>query len=191
MNELLSIYIPPLNKAGFRYMITGSVSSMFYGETRLTSDVDIVLNLRRDQARHLVSVFPGEDFYVPPPEVIEAEIARRQRGHLNILHHHTNTKADIYLFAGDPFQAWAFDHAVPAQVEGIDVWFTPPEYTILSKLEFYREGGSEKHLRDIHGILATGERIRAAEVSRFVEAKDLSGLWQRHVLSKLTTSNQD
>jgi hypothetical protein len=33
--------------------------------------------------------------------------------------------------------------------------------------------------------------IRAAEVSRFVAAKDLSGLWQRHVLSKLTTSNQD
>lgn len=53
MRNLLAIFIPPLNSAGFRYMVTGSVSSMFYGETRLTADVDIVLTLRRDQAKLL------------------------------------------------------------------------------------------------------------------------------------------
>ena len=171
-------------------MVTGSVSSMFYGEARMTSDVDIVLNMRRDQARLLASVFPEEDFYHPPQEVIEAEVARRQRGHLNILHQHTNAKADIYLFAGDPFQAWAFDHTLTAEIDGLPVVFSPPEYTIISKLEFFREGGSEKHLRDINGILATrGETIRTAEVSRFVSAIGLDNLWQLHVLSKLTTDH--
>jgi hypothetical protein len=29
-----------------------------------------------------------------------------------------------------------------------------PEDVILKKLEYYREGNSEKHLRDIQGILA-------------------------------------
>ena len=189
MKNLLAIFIPPLNSAGFRYMVTGSVSSMFYGETRLTADVDIVLTLRRDQAKHLAKAFPGADFYLPPDEVIEAEIARRQRGHLNILHQHSNVKADIYLFAGDPFQAWAYDHAVTAEVDAIPVTFSPPEYTILSKLEVYREGGSEKHLRDITGIIASGEPIRAAEVARFVSSKGLDELWQKHVLSKLTQAS--
>ena len=185
MKDLIAIFIPPLNRAGFRYMVTGSVSSMFYGETRLTADVDIVLTLRRDQAKLLAAPFPEEDFYLPPAEIIEAEVVRRQRGHLNILHQHSNSKADIYLFAGDPFQAWAYDHAITADVDGIPVTFSPPEYTIISKLEFYREGGSEKHIRDINGILAAGEPVRATEVARFVTAKGLDELWQKHVLSKL------
>jgi hypothetical protein len=95
MKDLIAIFIPPLNRAGFRYMVTGS------------------------------------------------------------------------------------------DVEGISVTFSPPEYTILSKLEFYREGASEKHIRDIHGIIATGEPIRTAEVARFVAAKGLDELWRKHVLSKL------
>jgi hypothetical protein len=76
----------PLNRAGFRCMVSGSVSSIFYGESRLTSDVDIVLTMRRHQAKLLASAFPEPDFYLPPPEVIEAEVIRRQRGHLNIIH---------------------------------------------------------------------------------------------------------
>ena len=56
---------------------------------------------------------------------------------------------------------------------------------MLMKLEFYREGGSEKHLRDIHGILAAGEPIRTAEVARFVSARALEPLWQQHVLALL------
>ncbi len=185
MTDLLSIYIQPLHQAGFRYMITGSVGSMFYGETRLTSDVDIVIHLRREQVRQLPGVYPGEDFYVPPVEVIEAEIARRHRGHLNVLHHHSNTKADVYLFAGDPLQAWAFENTVTATIQGVEAVFAPPEYVIVNKLDFYREGGSEKHLRDIRGVLATGEPLRTAEVARFVAARDLTSLWQQHVLSKL------
>jgi hypothetical protein len=75
---------------------------------------------------------------------------------------------------------------VTADVDGVPVSFAPAEYTIISKLAFHREGGSEKHLRDIHGILAAGEPIRAAEVARFVRAKGLDELWEKHVLSKLT-----
>ncbi len=120
-----------------------------------------------------------------PQEVIEAEIIRRQRGHLNIIHQESQTRADIYLFSGDPFQAWAYDHAVHADIGGLPVAFAPPEYTILMKLEFYREGGSEKHLRDIHGILSAGEPLRTAEVARFVASRGLEALWEKHVLSRL------
>lgn len=185
MNDLLEIYVPRLNRAGLRYMVTGSVASMFFGEIRNTVDVDVVLELPAVSARLLVKLFPEEEFYLPPLEVMEVEARRRQRGHFNILHHASGARADIYLHAGDPFQAWAFDHAVVAEIDGNEVPFSPVEYVIISKLEFYREGGSEKHLRDIHGILAAGEPIRAEEVARFVAAKGLDELWQRHVLSKL------
>jgi hypothetical protein len=36
----------------------------------------------------------------------------------------------------------------------------PPEYVIVRKLEYFREGGSEKHLRDIRSMLnVSGDQI--------------------------------
>jgi len=32
-------------------------------------------------------------------------------------------------------------------IEGEPIWVAPPEYVILRKLEYFREGKSEKHLR--------------------------------------------
>ncbi len=89
MNDLLEIYVPRLNRAALRYMVTGSVASMFFGEIRNTVDVDVVLELPAVSARLLVKLFPEEEFYLPPLEVMEVEARRRQRGHFNILHHTT------------------------------------------------------------------------------------------------------
>jgi hypothetical protein len=35
--------------------------------------------------------------------------------------------------------------------------FAAPEDVIIKKMEYYSEGGSEKHLRDITGMLVTSE----------------------------------
>jgi hypothetical protein len=44
-------------------------------------------------------------------------------------------------------------------IEGLPVAFTPPEYLIIRKLEFFREGGSQKHLRDIASMLEESHSI--------------------------------
>jgi hypothetical protein len=36
---------------------------------------------------------------------------------------------------------------------GEAIWLAPPEYVILRKLEYYKEGLSDKHLRDISSML--------------------------------------
>lgn len=43
--DLLAVFVDPLERLRFRYMVTGSVAAMLYGEPRLTNDVDIVLEL--------------------------------------------------------------------------------------------------------------------------------------------------
>jgi len=50
-----------------------------------------------------------------------------------------------------------------------DGYYVPPEYAILRKREFLREGGSDRHIRDIRFILAATAIDRAfleREVSR-------------------------
>jgi hypothetical protein len=56
---------------------------------------------------------------------------------------------------------------------------------ILGKLWYYREGGSEKHLRDIAGMLqVSGDEIDTAYVDAWSEKLGLAGQWQM-VLDRL------
>jgi len=94
------------NALGVRYMVSGSVAAIYYGEPRLTNDVDIIVFLKKAGVRAMVNAFPAEEFYCPPVEVVEAELSRPERGHLNLIHHETGFKADIYLFGSDPLHLW-------------------------------------------------------------------------------------
>ena len=44
--ELSLLFVRPLNQIGARYIVSGSVASILYGEPRLTNDVDFVIFLR-------------------------------------------------------------------------------------------------------------------------------------------------
>jgi hypothetical protein len=69
-------------------------------------------------------------------------------------------KADIYPLGRDPLHIWGMGRRRQMIVGGEPVMLAPPEYVIVRKLEFYREGRSEKHLRDIAGMLrVSGEVI--------------------------------
>ena len=86
-----------------------------------------------------------------------------------MIHHASQFKADIYLAACDPLHAWALKHRRRISLEDGGAWIAPPEYVILRKLEYLRERGQDKHVRDVRFILATSEVDRAfveAEVAR-------------------------
>ena len=158
-------------------MTVGSIASNAYGEARTTLDVDVVVFITSAYAARFVSAFPLEDFYCPPVDVIADEASRSERGHFNLLHHDTGYKADVYLATSDAFQAWAFKNRRKLSLGDLPVSLAPPEYVIIHKLEFYREGGSEKHLRDIRGMLAVTDvdlPLIEAECAR----RGLTDIWR-------------
>src|SRR6266699_1555519 len=106
--ELFLLFVRPFNRADIRYMVTGSVAAIFYGEPRLTHDVDFVAFLREGDIRRLAEIFPSAVYYLPPPETIAAEAQREERGHFNIIHIETGFKADVYPTGRDELNAWAF-----------------------------------------------------------------------------------
>ena len=177
--ELFLLFVRPLNRAGIRYVLTGSVAAIFYGEPRLTHDVDLIVFLNEGNIRQLAEIFPSAEFYVPPPEAIYSEVSRERRGHFNIIHMDTGFKADFYPTGRDEFNAWAFRNKRSAQYEGETVVLAPPEYVITRKLEFFREGGSEKHLRDVRSMLAvSADQINMAEVKEWIARQGLEPQWQ-------------
>ncbi len=60
-----------------------------------------------------------------------------------------------------------------------DAVFAAPEDVIIKKLQYFREGGSEKHLRDIVGVLKVqGDRIDRAYLTDWVARLGLGAEWQ-------------
>lgn len=159
--DYFEIFIRPLEKSGIRYLVTGSAASIIYGDPRLTHDIDLVVHMREKEVLHLIEAFPEEHFYCPPEEVIRIELKREVNAHFNLIHHDTGLKADIYPDRPDEFYAWAFQNRRQLEVvPGLKVWVAPPEYVIVRKLEYYREGKSEKHLKDIASMfLVSGSEI--------------------------------
>ena len=152
-HDLIQVFINRLNKLAVQYMVTGAVAATIYGEPRLTHDIDLVIDLRLQDIERFINAFPLEEFYCPPAEVVRLETGRPQRGHFNLIHHETGLKADIYASGRDSLQKWGLANRKAVLIGGENVWLAPPEFVILRKLEYYREGGSEKHLRDIAGML--------------------------------------
>jgi hypothetical protein len=165
----LAPFLEPLERLGLPYCITGSVAASVYGEPRLTADIDVVLLLRAAEIPALRAAFPETDYYVPPEETLRLEAARPVRGMFNLIHHASQFKADVYVAARDPLHAWALANRRRIDLEGTGTWIAPPEYVIVRKLEYLREGGQDKHLRDIRFILAATQIDRVfvdSEVAR-------------------------
>jgi len=112
----------------------------------------------------------------------EAELSmqRQQGGSFNIIHADTGFKADLYLTGREDLHAWAFRNARRMDYCGEPVVVAPPEYVIVRKLEYYREGGSDKHVRDIRSMLAvSGEEIDRAALQDWIARRGLDETWQR------------
>lgn len=167
-----------LNQTGLIWMATGSIAAMTYGDYRATSDVDVILVLAPSNVAKINTAFPLNEFYCPPMDVMALEAAREQRGHFNLIHHETGFKADIYLAGTDRLTQWALAHRQRIPFEESIVWVAPPEYVIIGKLEFFREGGSEKHLRDIRGMLKETE-IDRVFLEKEIAVRGLSEVWQK------------
>jgi len=166
-----------LNSTGATWLATGSIAAMTYGEYRTTNDVDVILALAPSEAPKIGAAFPLEEFYCPPLEVISVEAARADHGHFNLLHHDTGFKVDVYLAGSDRLARWALDHRQKIPLGNSIIWLAPPEYVIIGKLEFFREGGSEKHLRDIRGMLAVTD-IDRPFLEREIAARGLEEAWR-------------
>ncbi len=79
-----------------------------------------------------------------------------------------------------PFNASRFTRS--KQIYPSDTYkanFAAPEDVIIKKMEYYKEGGSEKHLRDITGILKISrDDIDYGYISEWAERLGLTEIWK-------------
>lgn len=174
--ELLGAIARVCESSGIRYVTVGSLATIAYGEPRFTNDIDVVLDLQREQVRDFCQAFPAPDYYVSRPAV---EAAVRDRRQFNIIHTPTALKVDCFIPASD-FDRQELARGVLKRVGTNSVaTFATAEDVILKKMEYYRLGGSDKHLRDIAGVLkVSGEQIDRTYIAELASQLQLTEIWQ-------------
>ena len=178
--DLYARLLQPLRQAGIHYMVTGGLAAIIYGDPRLTNDVDIVLRLDPADAHRLASAYPPPGWYAPPVEVIREEAARPAHGHFNLLELATSLRADMYCLGEDPLGAWAMARRRPIELSGETIWVAPIEYVILQKLRYFRESGSDRHLRDIANMRRiSGHLIDQTALETWLNRLGLTPEWQK------------
>ena len=76
------------------------------------------------------------------------------RSQFNIIHPDSGNKIDVMVQGTDDWSRIQLSRRQLMAFEPeFEVYIAAPEDIILGKLLYYKEGGSEKHLRDIAGML--------------------------------------
>jgi hypothetical protein len=153
--ELQSFFryvISVLDRLGIPYMVVGGFAAIFYGEPRLTIDVDIVADIQLGHIGPFAQAFPIPDYYVSEEGIRDSLIRSYP---FNVIHPSTGAKVDIVPLSNDPFTRLAFQRRQRLVVDpsGQEAYFITEEDIVIAKLIAFRETGSDKHHGDARGIL--------------------------------------
>ena len=138
-----------LAEAGIDYMIVGSTVVGWIGHSRMTIDVDVVLDPTREQLIALVRALKTDDFYVDEEAALDA---LTQRSMINAIDQETGWKVDLIMLRDDPYEREAFSRRRPIETQAGIFPSLTPEDLILSKLNWAKESQSEKQIRDVRGV---------------------------------------
>jgi hypothetical protein len=172
-----------LNRERISYAVVGSVAAMIYGQPRLTNDIDILADIRFKHVTPFLTEFPGPDWYVSELGMRDAITNRRM---FNVLHMGSGHKADIVL----PRDDWQFRELERSADRHLDPHLigrvAHPNDVIIGKLQFYAEGASPKHLRDIQEMISgdSAHLLDYKEIEAHAERLGVRQVWRDLVHSK-------
>ena len=187
-SELVHYVTELLERLNVSYMLVGSMASMAYGESRFTQDIDIVVDLDPTTVGPLCANFPEPEFYV---SLEAAEEAVRRRGQFNVIQPKTGLKIDFMVAKRTEWGRHQLERRQRVQIFPDQWGFTAaPEDVILGKLLYFKEGQSDKHLRDIAGMLEiSSDLIDRDDVSVWAIKLGVEDIWQA-ILQRVGPSGQ-
>jgi len=174
--ELLKYIIKTFESLNIQYFITGSIAGIFYGEPRFTNDIDIVADIKKKHIPDLLKTFSEDEFYISKEAVLEAI---KYNSQFNIIHPASGLKVDIIIRKQNDFDDSRFNRINKiTPIENTIANFASPEDVILMKMKYYKQGQSEKHIRDIVSILKiSGDLINKDYIDNWAKKLDVLNIW--------------
>ena len=162
--EVLKIVAERLEKAGIRYMVSGSTAANYYTIPRMTRDIDVVIELDEDGIDRFVGLFE-HDFYTDR-KMIANEVSRQ--GMFNLIHNQYVMKVDFIVKKFSAYQQEAFSRRKQVFVGQYPLWFVTAEDLIISKLLWAKDSHSEMQLKDVANLMVTVDDLDVRYIETWV-----------------------
>lgn len=174
---LLRTFVETLEAIGIPYMVVGSFASTVYGEPRSTRDLDVVIDPSHEQMDQLLGTIDLDRYYVDPDVAREA---LRRRSMFNVIEIATAWKLDLIIRKARPFSVEELQRRRVTRILGIAVATATAEDTIIAKLEWAKQGASDRQLEDVAGIMRVrGHDLDIGHIEHWVTELALAVEWQR------------
>ncbi len=157
-----------LDELNVLYAIIGGFAASMYGITRVTYDIDIVVDLKEGDIQALSSAFPSPPYYADPYQMRNA----MEKGmSFNIIDGSRGEKVDLFPITMDERYRPALEHRIrrpvePAGAPPFNVWVARAEDVIIGKLMAWNEGRSTRQSDDIYEMLLF-KQIERPDVDAF------------------------
>jgi hypothetical protein len=147
--EILELVTKRLEENNVAYMISGSMALNFYGQPRMTRDIDVVIELTISDVDKICDAFKN-DFYVDKKMIKDAFTSV---GMFNIIHLEKMIKIDFIIKKTSDYRIEEFNRKKYVKFNHFYLYIVSPEDLILSKLFWAKDSHSEMQLKDIKNVL--------------------------------------
>jgi len=177
----IDLVISELDRLEIPYAIGGSFASGIYGEPRMTYDIDMSIQLQAEKLTALIHFFENRKLNITRDAARKALI---NGGDFQASDSLGGYKVDFYATPSrlTPRQQRVFERRrrLPYGFAEKTAWFMSPEDVILYKLDWYVQGKSEKHIRDIGAILSSENvTIDSEYIERWISEIQAESIWER------------
>lgn len=150
--KLLTKIAKILSDLKIKYFVTGGFAVSVWGRPRATFDIDIIIKLIESQARPLTKALReiSKAGYADENMIKEAI---RHKGEFNFIDPNSGLKVDFWVAKEKTLTPPEFRNRELKKISGQKVYFISPEDLILSKLQWYQETQSSRHIEDVQSIL--------------------------------------
>jgi len=152
-----------------KYFITGGFAVSVWGRPRATFDIDIIVKLIEPQAFPLAKALReiSKAGYADENMIKDAI---RYNGEFNFIDPNSSLKVDFWVLKEKDSNPPELKNRKLKKISGQNVYFASPEDLILSKLQWYQETQSSRHLEDIQSVLKiSGKKIDMKYLKRWAK----------------------
>ncbi|MBI4872169.1 MAG: nucleotidyltransferase family protein [Candidatus Riflebacteria bacterium] len=170
--EVLEEIVAVLSRLGIPYMLTGSFALAFYATPRMTRDIDVVVEMKLEDADRLHQELAGR-YYIDASGIREAIIHQYM---FNVIRSSSIVKVDFVIRKDEPYRQEEFRRRRSVVLDGVPVQIVSPEDLILSKLFWARDSRSERQLGDVRNLLQNVDNLDWPYLARWAAHLELADL---------------
>lgn len=140
--------ISSLNESGIDYVIVGGFAAVIYSRSRLTMDIDVIINIlpvERDLIEKLVSSFDKKELDVLYSEIITA---LEEKGHFSVFDKNSPFRIDMKSTFTE-LDRIALKNKRKLRIFDLETWIEDPCDLIIAKLIY----GSQQDIEDVVSVL--------------------------------------